>query len=281
MALTTFQAIVAPYDLDKVRAATGNGPEALIAHQALHGLEVAGTTTIEVATRGASQLHDCMLIDAAIASAVQRARAAAQVPIVLAGNCHSCLGTLAGLGSRAAVIWFDAHGDLNTPETTHTGYFDGMALATALGWSWTALARQIPRFTAVNERDTILIGGRDLDVAERGLLEKSRIAHHAPDALVDRSSPQLAELLADASRPRQAYVHLDLDVIDPSQLHANRFRVPGGVSVAWLEDALRAVRQRHHIAAVQVTAYDPSCAPPEAAASIVNRLLRALLHTGS
>jgi arginase len=276
---TSFHAILAPYDLDKLRSGTGNGPEALVAHQALSGLDVAETEAIEAATRGASQFHDCMTIDAAIAAGVQRATRASRLPIVFAGNCHSCLGTLAGLNSRTSVIWFDAHGDLNTPETTHTGYFDGMALATALGWSWTALTRQIPGFRAANERDTILIGGRDLDVAERGLLEKSRIGHHAPDALADRMSPQLADLLADASRPQPAYVHLDLDVIDPSELHANRFNVRGGVSVRWLEDALRMVGQRHKVAAVAVTAYDPAYAAAAAAAPIVNRLLRALLHT--
>ena len=210
---------------------------------------------------------------------MQRSRAAGRLPVVFSGNCHACLGTLSGLGSRAAIAWFDAHGDLNTPDTTETGYFDGMALATAFGWAWTGLTRQIPGFTPARESDTLLIGGRDLDGGERALLEKSRIAHHAPAALSDGPARDLSELLAEDSRPRPAYVHLDLDVIDPSALRANRFDVPGGVSVAWLEQALRMVRHRHDIAAVGVTAYDPEYAPPSQAAPIVNRLLRALLRT--
>jgi arginase len=245
----------------------------------LDGIDVADITTIDTTITASSQVQSCIALDASIAIAVQRSRAAGLVPIVLSGNCHSCLGTLSGLGPRTSIVWFDAHGDLNTPDTTETGYFDGMALGTALGWGWKTLTQQLPGFQPAKESDAVLVGGRDLDAAERILLERSRIAHHTPAALSDRPSRELSELLSDDSRPRTAYVHLDLDVIDPSELRANRFGVSGGVRVAWLEEALRAVRRRHEIAAVAVTAYDPAYAPPEHAAPIVNRLLRALLHT--
>ena len=69
----------------------------------------------------------------------------------------ACLGSLAGIGGPAAIVWFDAHRDRNTPETTETGYFDGMALATTLGWCWTNLARQIPGFAAAEERDVLAV----------------------------------------------------------------------------------------------------------------------------
>lgn len=274
-----FHAILAPYDLDRLRRGSGAGPEALIAHHVLDGIGVTSTTIIEIEPTASSQIQFCIAVDAAIAAAVQRSRSAGQLPIVFSGNCHACLGTLSGLGSRAAIAWFDAHGDLNTPDSTESGYFDGMALATALGWAWTGLTRQIPGFAPARESDTVLIGGRDLDDAERELLEQSGIAHHAPASPGNGPARDLAALLAEVSRPGAAYVHLDLDVIDPSALRANRFAVPGGVSVAWLETALQAVRHRHDIAAVGVTAYDPEYAPPAQAAPIVNRLLRALLRT--
>ncbi len=284
-----YHAILVPYDLDVLRRGSGAGPEALASHGALDGLEVSGTTTIEPpllrygataqATHAASEVQACIAVDAAIARAVQPVCAAGNVPIVMSGNCHACLGSLSGLGARASIIWFDAHGDLNTPETTETGYFDGMALATALGWGWTALTRQVPGFSAANDADVLLIGGRDLDPAEQQVLQRSRIGHYAPAPLTARISPDFEGALSQPARPRRAYVHLDLDVIDPSVMRANRFDVPGGVTVAWLEDALLMVQRRHEIAAVAVTAYDPAYAPPPTAASIVNRLLRALLHT--
>lgn len=275
-----FHAILAPYDLDVFRRGSGAGPEALASHGALAGLDVTATT-IEISTPAASQVHQCIAIDAAIARAVRSVCDNGGTPIVLSGNCHACLGTLSGLGAPTSIIWFDAHGDLNTPDTTETGYFDGMALATALGWGWTTMTRQIPGFAAASESEALLIGGRDLDAAERQLLERSRVGHHAPAPLAERLSTDLERALAEPARARHAYVHLDLDVIDPSAMRANRFDAPGGVTTTWLEAALRAVRRRHDIVAVGVTAYDPAYTPPHLAAPIVNRLLRALLHTGA
>jgi arginase len=272
-------AILVPYDLDMLRQRNGAGPEALASNGALAGLALAGTTSIEVPDGAASQLQQCIAIDAAIARAVHPVCDAGGIPIVFSGNCHACLGSLAGIGARASIIWFDAHGDLNTPETTVTGYFDGMSLATALGWGWTAMTRQIPGFEPAEESDALLVGGRDLDAGEQLLLERSRVSHYRPDPLAAVMSKDLEHALS-ASRPRRAYVHLDLDVIDPSVMRANRFNAPGGVTVEWLETVLRAVRGSYDIAAVGVAAYDPSCTPPAQAAPIVNRLLRALLHTG-
>ena len=276
-----FHAILAPYDLDVLRQGNGAGPEALVSNGALSRFEIATTATIEVNERASSQVQQCIAIDAAIARAVRPICDTGDVPIVFSGSCHACLGSLSGIGARTSIIWFDAHGDLNTPETTETGYFDGMALATALGWGWTAMTRQIPGFAAAIEADALLAGGRDLDDGERQLLQRSAVGHYAPAPLADGMSAEFERALAAPARPHRAYVHLDLDVIDPSLMRANRFNAPGGVSVEWLESALRLVRQRHDIAAVGVTAYDPAFTPPATAAPIVNRLLRALLHTGS
>jgi arginase len=276
-----FHAILAPYDLDVLRQGNGAGPEALVSNGALRRFEIATTTTIELTDRASSQVQQCIAIDAAIARAVRPICDAGDVPIVFSGSCHACLGSLSGIGARTSIIWFDAHGDLNTPETTETGYFDGMALATALGWGWTAMTRQIPGFAAAIEADALLAGGRDLDDGERQLLQRSGVGHYAPAPLADGVSAEFEHALAAPTRPHRAYVHLDLDVIDPSLMRANRFNAPGGVSVEWLESALRLVRHRHDIAAVGVTAYDPAFTPPATAAPIVNRLLRALLHTGS
>ena len=67
---------------------------------------------------------------------------------MLAGNCNTALGSVAGLDhlDRTGVVWFDAHGDFNTPETTVTGSFDGMALAMLTGRCWTGLYIACPAF---------------------------------------------------------------------------------------------------------------------------------------
>jgi arginase len=153
-----------------MRRGTGAGPEALAAGGRMDGLSVSATTTIELDAPAASEIEHCFRVDAAIAQTARRARDTGRLPVVLSGNCHACLGTLSALDRPAAVVWFDAHGDLNTPDTTVTGYFDGMALATAMGWCWNNLAQEMVRYAPVHEDDVILAGGRDLDPAERDRL---------------------------------------------------------------------------------------------------------------
>src|SRR5688500_8561719 len=100
-------AILVPYDLDTLRHGSGAGPAALASHGALEGLAVAGTTAIDPASLryGESalpgQVQPCIAIDAAIARAVRPVCDGGAVPIGFAGNCHACLGTLSGLGTRA------------------------------------------------------------------------------------------------------------------------------------------------------------------------------------
>ena len=90
-------------------------------------------------------------LQAALARAVTHALAAGEFPIVLAGNCSSAVGTLAARPADAAVLWFDAHGDFNTPDTTITGKIDGMALAMAAGKAYGELTVDVPGFIPVDE----------------------------------------------------------------------------------------------------------------------------------
>src|SRR5215217_3258315 len=117
-------------------------------------------------------------LDRQLANAVAAARARGAFPLTLAGNCISSVGTVAGLGAGpTGVLWFDAHGDFNTPETTIGGFLDGMALATVVGRCWTSLAAGVPGFVPVAEENVVLVGARDLDPAEAALLAASGVVH--------------------------------------------------------------------------------------------------------
>ena len=77
-------------------------------------------------------------------------RASPSVPVVLSGDCTTSLGVLAGLqraGRDPGVVWFDAHADFNTPDTTTTGFTDGMGLAIAVGHCWKAWSKACPAST--------------------------------------------------------------------------------------------------------------------------------------
>jgi arginase len=125
----------------------------------------------------------------------------------------------------------------------------------------------------------LLVGGRDLDPAERDRLSQSPVRHFMPpprrcDA---ETTAAFIDALAAGSSPRATYVHIDLDVVDPTEMVANRYAAGGGVSILWLETALRAIRDRKEIAALALTSYDPSCHDAHHASAIVNRLLTAAL----
>ncbi len=271
-------ALLVPYNLGELRTATGSGPEAILAAGGLAGLRVSDTRTI-VAVGATNEIQACIGIDAALALEARQAAAASNVLVVLSGNCHACLGTLAAVGPDVAIVWFDAHGDLNTPDTTETGFFDGMALATALGWTWSGLTATINGFRPIAEENVLLVGGRDLDRGERDRLDRSRVGHYAPPPLTcdERSTTDFANVLAARRQPRTVYVHIDLDMLDPTVVTANKHAAPGGVSASWLESALRTIRRQKDIAAIGVTSYDPSCHAAAEVATIVNRLLAAAL----
>jgi arginase len=272
------RAFVVPYHLALMREGTGAGPDALVAAGALSGLPADDVRTI-VASAAANEVQACFAIDAALAIAARASRENSDIPLILSGNCHSCLGTLAATGSDVSIVWFDAHGDLNTPDTTETGFFDGMALAIAVGWAWRPMTRQIPGFRTVAENHVLLVGGRDLDSVERDRLCQSQVRHFMPPALRcdAETTAAFVDALVAGTGPRATYVHIDLDVLDPTEMVANRYAAGDGVSITWLEAALRAVRDRREIVAVAVTSYDPECHDVRHASAIVSRLLTAAL----
>src|SRR5213076_1024078 len=114
-----------------------------------------------------------------LATSVAAARRGGAFPIVLAGNCMASVGVFAGLRARSrkvpAVCWFDAHADFNTPETTESGFLDGMALATLTGRCWQSLTKSVPDFRPIPESQVLLFGTRNVVTFERKALEASEI----------------------------------------------------------------------------------------------------------
>ena len=231
--------------------------------------------TIEVEAHGESwnEVGASMDVVRAVADAVRDVAAAGDFPLVLAGVCSSCLGTVAGLGSPAGlgVVWFDAHGDFNTPETTPTGFFDGMPLAMLTGSGWAGLRAGVDGLRPVDEANVVLVGARDLDPPEQERLERSAVS------CVPGGVPIEPALDALAARVRDVYVHVDLDVLDPSEGQANRFRAEGGATAADVAAAVEEIARRFTIRAAAITAYEPACDPegriPDAAATIAGRLV--------
>lgn len=247
-----------PYDTALRGWRMGAGPERLLAAGLLERLGAAGHRTRAelLESRGApAEIGTAFDLMRQVAARVRAARAAGRLALVLSGNCNTAMGTLAGLSpARRAILWFDAHGDFNTPETTRSGFLDGMALATATGRCWRELAATVPGFLPVAETNVVLVGARDLDPAEAALLRRATIPVVGSADLAASLAAQLARL---GPAVDLAYVHCDLDVFDPAVGQANPFPVGGGLALEPLLGALRSIGEAMPIGAAAITAYAP------------------------
>jgi arginase len=250
--------LAVPYEAGQRSVGVGLGPARLLEAGLANELRELGhevhQTTIDLPVHAPPhELAKVVALQRLLADAVQRALAADEFPIILAGNCSSAVGTLAARPRDAAVLWFDAHGDFNTADTTTSGMLDGMALAMATGRCLAAMAATVPGFSPVDETRVFLVGARDLDPGEQKLLAESRVRQIAA---TDARSIATALRTADHAVP-QVYVHLDLDVLDPASARANRFAVPGGIAAQDLPRIVESIGATAHIFALAVTAYDP------------------------
>jgi arginase len=168
--------------------------------------------------------------------AVADAAARAARPLLLAGDCPTALGAVAGLQRRhrdVAVVWLDAHGDFNTPAITISGYLGGMPLAVLTGRA-PELFGDALGLRPVADTDVVLADARDLDPAERDALTVSQVRRVPADPAAITSA------LGGLGRT-PVYLHLDVDVIDSEQLPGLRFPSGPGPSVTQIEECLAAV----------------------------------------
>jgi arginase len=167
--------------------------------------------------------------------------AAEAPPVVVSGDCLVSVGVLAGTqraGADPSVIWFDAHGDVHTLETSTSGYLGGLSLRLLLGAHADRIARLGLR--PVAEDRVTLVGARDLDPAEVEYLATAAIQRR---------------LVTDAVVPDGPVVlHIDLDVIDADDLPGLLFPVSDGPSASAVVDAVRRI-----VGTGQVVALDIAC----------------------
>lgn len=180
------------------------------------------------------------------------------VAITIGGDCGVELAAVehAARAGRTVLVWFDAHADLNTPTSSPSGAFHGMVL------------RSIIDAGLVTASDVLLVGARDLDPAEEHAVEHLGIPLVAIDAVGDAVADRAA------SGAEQLYVHVDLDVIDPSEFAGVGFPTPFGTSVETLVAAIGAARAALPLAGAGVTEFAPTS--PDAASDDMPSILRVI-----
>jgi len=261
--------VAVPYDSGHRGERQGLGPASLVEHWLASPEErsrLPNVVWVESETDFPTEVATTFELIGRVAEVVRGTLDDGHFPVVLAGNCNSsALGGAAGLRlwdqrGDVGVVWFDTHGDFNTPEIDPRGFLDGQGLAILTGRCWQGPARHIPGFEPLADSSVMLIGGHDLDDDERIALGRSEIVHVTPSQ-IRREGVEAAlgpAVGALAQRVTRVYLHVDLDVVDADYARANSYAAPGGLEPDQLFEATSYVIDHLPIAAAGLAAYDPS-----------------------
>lgn len=190
-------------------------------------------------------------------------------PLVIGGDCGVELAAVAhaaAANDSLAVVWLDAHADLNTAESSPSGAFHGMVLRTLLG---DGISELVPPVSLAPER-VILGGTRALDDAEADYLATVGIRSLAPEAL----TPQAITEALVASGATSVYLHIDLDVLDPAEFDGLGYPEPFGITLPALLGAIAAVKAALPLVGAGITEFAPSS--PDTAGDDLGSILRVI-----
>jgi arginase len=266
--------IGAPLDLGAGRRGVDMGPSAiryagLAERLTALGIDCADRGNVRTPVAEATAAHDdrarflpaikatCEQIAELVGAALDEGR----IPIVLGGDHSIGLGTLGGLAARhgpGAVLWIDAHGDLNTPETTPSGNVHGMPLAAALGLAGPAFESESWRLPAVEAERVAVIGARDLDDGERALIRELDLAVHTMSELDRRGiEAVVGDALERAAGAPFVHVSLDLDALDPDVAPGVGTPVRGGLTYREAHLALELVAASGLMCCLEIVEVNP------------------------
>jgi arginase len=211
-----------------------------------------------------------------IAGEVGRALDDGRVPIVLGGDHSIALGTLGGLAARhgpGAVLWFDAHGDLNTPQTTPSGNVHGMPLAAALGRGGPDFESEAWTLPSLQWERVAVIGARDLDPGERALIAELGLAVHSMSALDRRGIEAIVgEALERAAGAPFVHISLDMDGLDPDVAPGVGTPVRGGLTYREAHLAMELVAESGLLCCLEIVEVNPILDRQNATASLAVEL---------
>jgi arginase len=198
--------------------------------------------------------------------AVEKSLERNRLPLVLGGDHSIAIGSVAGStgffarqGESLGLIWFDAHGDANTPETTPSGNIHGMALAISLGLGDPDLVNLGGRSPKVYARNTVVIGIRDVDPGEREILKKSGATIYTMRDLDERGMRDVVDEAIRIAGDGTAGIHLsfDLDVVDPEDAPGTGTPVWGGITYREAHLAMEMLSDRAQIVTIDLVEVNP------------------------
>ncbi|HLA48577.1 MAG: arginase [Nitrospinae bacterium RIFCSPLOWO2_12_39_16] len=188
------------------------------------------------------------------------------VPLSIGGDHSLAIGSIAGVSrflreksKKAGLIWFDAHGDMNTPESTNSGNIHGMPLAVSLGLGAKALT-EIEAFSPkIESKNAVLIGVRNLDEREKGLIVNSGIKVYTMKEIDENGMSNIIRKAIDLAARDTDYIHLsfDMDVCDPSIAQGVGTPVKGGLNYREAHLAMEKIAESGMLASMDMVEINP------------------------
>ncbi|OGU05701.1 MAG: arginase [Geobacteraceae bacterium GWC2_58_44] len=270
--LKKIRIIGVPVDLGQAQRGVDLGPGALryadiSARLAGLGYEVQDLGNIEVPVRdvltGERDQHYLPSILKVCEATYEAGRLAVQegcLPLFMGGDHSLAIGSIGGVTHDlpAGVIWIDAHGDFNTPETTLTGNIHGMCLASLLGLGTNELVDVGRRGAKLQPADVVMIGVRELDPQERFRLRNSGIAVYTMRDIDERGMACVArEALAKLSHLSRLHVSLDLDGLDPIEVPGVGTTSPGGLTYREAQLLMEIIADTRQLASMDIVEINP------------------------
>ena len=223
-----------------------------------------GADWVDIAPDFAARDDPVVAVNRALAAAIQAH--GDKIPVVFANDCTSCLGMVKGLQAQSpAVLWYDSHGDFNTPQTTPSGFLGGMPLAALVGRGNQHLMRGM-ELAPLDESDIVISDVRNLDPEEGVMLRQSQVTIHETLAALD------AAPLPD----KPLYIHFDTDIVDCAEMPAMSYPEPGGPSLDESIESLRTALSKARTVGILFSLWNGALPGAHETMSATLRLIRAV-----
>jgi arginase len=231
-------------------------------------------------------LKEILEVCALLRNRVGEALTAGTLPVVLGGDHSVAMGTIAGLArhfngrrEKLGLIWFDAHADANTPETSPSGNIHGMPLAAVLGHGAESLVNLAGYLPMVEASRAALVGIRDVDPAERATVKSSGIGAFTMRDIDERGMRSVMEEAIKRATTGTAGVHVsfDLDGIDPDFAPGVGTPSPGGLSYREAHLAMEMLADTGRVVCAELVEVNPILDQRNGTAALAVELLCSLL----
>ena len=183
-------------------------------------------------------------------------------PLIVGGDHSVAMGSLAALGEfygaeELAVVYIDAHGDINTEKTSTSGCIHGMDLAAACGLCCEELTAGKNKINLLG-KNLHIIGGRSIDPPEWGIMERLGVDFYSAEQIHAMGADKVMERILPMLKGKRVHISFDVDSLDPTEFSSTGYLIPGGLTFAQVRQIVRAAADTGALVSFECVEYDPA-----------------------